>query len=299
MLLADPFSTPLVKLLPAFDDAFPGIPMVGGLCSGGTKPRQNRLQLDGESMREGAVGVAIHGPVRVQTTVSGACRAIGQPHVITRAKRHVVQELGGRKALAVVRETAAEATEKDRDLLQTSGLLIGRVVNEYKDRFGPGDFVIRGLVGVDADDGYIAIGDPQVRVGQTVQFHVRDKDAARDDFELMLEAQKLHGPGGGGAAVHQFRPGERAVRRRDQRHRAGPPGAGGHAAGGDVHRRRDRPRPGGTRSSTATPRRWRCFARRAIYSPGLARGPGRDPAIQPPASRGLYGYNRSADAAVA
>ncbi|MEX0654973.1 MAG: FIST N-terminal domain-containing protein [Phycisphaeraceae bacterium] len=197
ILLADPFSTPLVKLLPAFNDAFPGVPVVGGMASGAKRPKQNRLLLNGTVLDEGAIGVAIAGDIAVQTTVSQGCRPVGKPLVITKARRHVVQELAGRNALEVVQEMAQELDATDQELIETAGLLVGRVVNEYKSHFGRGDFLIRGLVGVDPKQGYIAIGDPQVRVGQTVQFHVRDQKTAADDFAMLLEAQRLYGPGEG------------------------------------------------------------------------------------------------------
>jgi small ligand-binding sensory domain FIST len=193
LLLADPFSTPMVKLLPAFASAFGPVPVFGGMASGAQEAGLNRMVLNGEAMRNGAVGVAIGGDIDVQTTVSQGCRAIGEPMVITRSRRHVVQELGGRNPLAALRQMVARLDPADRELLQHNGLHVGRVINEYKGRFGRGDFLIREMVDVDADDGYIAIGDPRVRTGQTVQFHVRDARSAADDFKMMLSAQKVHG----------------------------------------------------------------------------------------------------------
>ena len=196
LLLADPYSTPVARILPTFNRAWPGVPVVGGMASGADGPGGNRLLIDGQVFRDGAVGVAIGGDVRVDATVSQGCRPIGIPFVITRAKRHVVQELGGRKALGVIQEMVEELNEEDRELLR-SGLLVGRVIDEYKERFGRGDFLIRGVVGVDEDEGYIAIGDTQVRVGQTIQFHVRDQRTAEEDFSLLLSAQNLYGPASG------------------------------------------------------------------------------------------------------
>jgi len=196
-LLCDPFSTPAAGLLPSFDEALPGIPVVGGMISGGKKPKENRILINGEVRHDGAVGLAIGGQVAVQTTVSQGCRPIGRPFVITKAKRHIVQELGGRKALDVLRQTLRDLNERDRELAQTAGLQVGRVINEYKPHFGRGDFLIRGVVGVDADAGYLAIGDPQVRVGQTIQFQVRDAATARDDLAMMLDAQRVHGQADG------------------------------------------------------------------------------------------------------
>ncbi|MEM6757046.1 MAG: FIST N-terminal domain-containing protein, partial [Planctomycetota bacterium] len=204
-LLADPFTTPLVKLLPAMDRALPGVPVVGGLLSGTQKPGEHRLWVDGDLMTGGAAGFTLGDSPRrperhldITTTVSQGCRPIGRPLIITKSKRHVVQELGGRNALIVVKELADALGDDEADLVRTQGLHVGRVVDEYKDRFGPGDFLIRGLVGLDSTAGYIAIGDPMVKVGQTIQFQVRDRAAAASDLELMLDSQRMHGPAAGG-----------------------------------------------------------------------------------------------------
>ena len=197
LLLADPFSTPIVGLLPAFDAAFPGVAVVGGMASGGRQARHNRLVLGDHLIRDGAVGLAISGDIDVQTTVSQGCRPVGRPMVITQAKRHILQGLGGRNALEAVQGIAQDLSPDDQHLLQSNGIFFGRVINEYQERFGRGDFLVRNVIGVDPDEGYIAINDPQVRVGQTVQLHVRDQKAAVEDFELLLQGQRVHGPGSG------------------------------------------------------------------------------------------------------
>ncbi|GAB4191794.1 MAG: FIST C-terminal domain-containing protein [Phycisphaeraceae bacterium] len=196
-LLADPFSTPVTGLLPVFHSALGDVPIIGGMFSGARESGRNVLILNDEAMSDGAVGVAIGGAVDVQTTVSQGCRAIGRPMVITRSRRHIVQELGGRNPLMMLRQTVADLNEHDRNLIQHNGVLIGRVINEYQSRFGRGDFLIRHMIGVDADDGYIAIGDTRVRTGQTVQFHLRDAQSAEDDLRMMMAAQQVHGPADG------------------------------------------------------------------------------------------------------
>jgi small ligand-binding sensory domain FIST len=197
LLLADPFSTPMVRLLPAFGSAFGDVPVIGGLASGAAESGRNRLVLNGVEMRDGAVGVAIGGKVDVQTTVSQGCRAIGEPMVITRSRRHVVQELGGRNPLMALQHMVARLDPEDRELIQHNGLHVGRVINEYKSRFGRGDFLIRNMIGVDTDEGYLAIGDTRVRTGQTIQFHLRDARSAEDDLRMMLAAQQVHGEAAG------------------------------------------------------------------------------------------------------
>jgi small ligand-binding sensory domain FIST len=69
-------------------------------------------------------------------------------------------------------------------------VLIGTVIDEYKDRFGRGDFLVRSILGMDQKKEAIAVGDTP-RVGQTVQFHVRDAATAHEDLQLLLDAQQL------------------------------------------------------------------------------------------------------------
>lgn len=209
MLMADPFTTPVVRVLPAIPQWFPHrTPMLlGGVASGTRTAGGNRLLCNGRIARGGAVGLALGQGVHVQPTVSQGCRPIGSPVVITKTmpeKRHIVMELGGRNALGHIHEVVHSLSENDQALVQANGLLVGCVIDEYKRRFGRGDFLIRGIIGVDQDAGYIAIGDPDLRVGQTIQFQLRDAATAEQDFALMLEAQKLYDPvsdGRGGAIL--------------------------------------------------------------------------------------------------
>ena len=197
LLLADPFSTPAMRMLPAFNAALPDVPIVGGMASGAAAAGDNRLALDGKLVNEGVVGLAIGGDVTVDCTVSQGCRPIGEPHVITRCKRHIVFELGGRDAVDVVRNTVQGLSDADRDLVRANGLLVGRVIDEYKSRFGRGDFLIRKLDRCDERRRYIAIHDTAVRPGQTVQFHIRDQHTAAEDASMLLAGQEVYGPAAG------------------------------------------------------------------------------------------------------
>ncbi len=196
LLFGDPF-TPLIRLLPALNRARrtgpegkPAGVILGGLASASTKPGGNRLVLNGSVKSGGLLGVTLAGSIRIDTVVSQGCRPFGSPMVITRARHNLIFELGGRPALDVVNDLIQETSEQDRRQLQ-AGLLIGRVINEYKDRFGRDDFLIRGVMGVDPERSAIAIAD-LVRVGQTVQFHVRDARTAAEDLAMLMDAQKLH-----------------------------------------------------------------------------------------------------------
>lgn len=198
LVLADPFSTPAGRLLPQLNasratdrDGRPAGAIVGGMASGGGKAGENALLCGEVVARSGFVGVTLDGPIGVETVVSQGCRPIAENLVITRAKNNVIFELGGRPALEVFREIFESLEDDERELLQ-KGLFLGRVVSEYKDPSGRGDYLIRNVAGVNPQNGFIAVHD-LVRVGQTVRFHVRDARTAKEDLELLLTPQQLHG----------------------------------------------------------------------------------------------------------
>lgn len=184
IVLADPYTFPADQLLRALNEERPGFGVVGGLASAASAPGQNRLIVDREVRNGGAVGVLLHGGVRVRPLVSQGCRPVGSPATVTRAERNVILELGGRPPLERIRETYAGATPGERVLMQ-HGLHVGRVIDEYKSEFRRGDFLIRMVMGADPETGSIAVGD-LVEVGETVQFHVRDAESADEDLRELL-----------------------------------------------------------------------------------------------------------------
>ena len=196
LLMADPFTFPADVLLERLGEDQPGKPVLGGMASGATRPGENRLLLGPTVHRAGAVALRLSGGVRVRSVVSQGCRPIGKPMVITKAQQNVVLELGGRPALEQLRELYETLPDQERRLLET-GLQLGRVINEYQSDFTRGDFLIRNVLGWDSEAGAIAIGD-FCRVGQTVQFHVRDAGAADDDLRELLATAKSDGAAAAG-----------------------------------------------------------------------------------------------------
>ncbi len=184
LLLADPFSFPADSFVRRLNEEQPRVRLIGGMASGGSSPEQHRLLLGGQALDSGAVGVAISGPVEVRTVVSQGCRPIGSPFTVTRCDGNVVHELGGRPALERLRELIVRSGPAEQALLMR-GVQMGRVIDEHKMSFERGDFLIRSLIGVDEENGTIAISD-RVELGQTLQFHVRDAAAASEDLELLL-----------------------------------------------------------------------------------------------------------------
>jgi small ligand-binding sensory domain FIST len=197
IMLCDPFTFPVEDLLTHLNEQVAGAVVMGGVASGGLEQRQSRLFLDGRALSHGAVGV--HLPAaQIHPLVSQGCRPIGNPYTITQAAGNVIHQLGGQPPLVRLQKAASTLGDRDRELL-AQGLHVGKVINEYRAEWHQGDFLIRGVIGVDPESGAVAVGD-EVEVGQTVQFHVRDADSADEDLRRTLERERTalgdHGAAG-------------------------------------------------------------------------------------------------------
>ena len=196
ILLGDPYTFP-ADVLGELSDAAPGVPIIGGMASGGRGPGRHALVLDGDVRSFGAVGVTLGGDVRIETLVSQGCRPIGSSYIVTAAEGNVIRSLAGAPPLERLRDLFAELSPEDQERANR-GLHIGVVIDEYATEFGQGDFLIRNVIGADQNTGAVAVGD-DVHVGQTVQFHIRDASAADEDLRNALGVLELSRAGDPGA----------------------------------------------------------------------------------------------------
>ena len=199
LLLADPFSFPVDALLESLG---PESVVVGGMASGGVQPGSNRLICDGRVLDSGAVGVRFPAGIDLVPLVCQGCRPVGPPFTVTRAEGNVIHELAGVPALARIKEVY-ESVAPEEQALMSSGLLLGRVVDEYRTEFERGDFLVRGVIGGDPSTGALAVGDV-VPVGATVRLHVRDAASADEDLRVGLETARVAFGGRSAAGVVVF-----------------------------------------------------------------------------------------------
>jgi len=196
--LGDPYTFPTAEIfLPRLNEDHPGLAVVGGMASSPNGPSAGSLLLNDEAVSEGAVGVLLQGDFPWQSVVSQGCRPIGRPLVITKGEGNVIIEVGGMRPIDYLRGLYEELSVHDQQLFER-GLLLGLAITEYRDEFRSGDFLIRNLLGLDRSSGATAVND-RIRVGQTVQFQVRDGTSADEDLRQMLLHQREAGfiPQGG------------------------------------------------------------------------------------------------------
>jgi len=112
--------------------------------------------------------------------VAQGCEPIGEPYVITRGDENIVREIAGRPALTVLKD-ALESLAGDEGRWASFDVFAGLAINPAKSPLERGDFLVRALVGADQKSGAIVLGE-QIRVGQTIQFQLRDAAAASRDL---------------------------------------------------------------------------------------------------------------------
>jgi small ligand-binding sensory domain FIST len=189
ILLSDPFSVETDDLLSGLDYAFPGCTKIGGLASGGRKPRENTLYLREHVYRSGCVGVSLQGSIAVDTLVAQACRPVGEPMRVTACDDRALLEVEGRKPLDVLGGLFDALFGRDRELVGSS-LNLGIAMEPVKEAPGLGDFLIRNIIGVDYELGALAVSET-LREGMTVQFHLRDAETSEQEVGDALSTYSL------------------------------------------------------------------------------------------------------------
>lgn len=191
LVLADPFTCPVDRLIGELAGAAPELAVIGGLASSARQPGGNRLVLDGGIHADGAVAVHLPASIEVTSVVSQGCRPIGSPVTVTRSERNMLQELAGQPAFELLSDLLHDLSPEDQQLA-AQGLHVGRVVDEYRPEFTRGDFLIRAVLGGDRAAGAVAVGD-EIEVGATVQFQVRDAATADEDLEELMRGRRADG----------------------------------------------------------------------------------------------------------
>jgi len=194
--LADPYGFPVEPWLAEWNEAYPRIPIIGGLASGSGQAKgedvflfHNRSVLAPGS----AVLVGIQGAgLKIRALLSQGCRPIGEPLTITGSNANVVTALGGKPAYAALAEAYESLSDDDKARAQ-GNLFAGLASTEYIEDFKRGDFLIRTILGADAGSGVVALG-AYPRVGQTLQWQLRDRGSADADLRERLAGQHHRQP---------------------------------------------------------------------------------------------------------
>lgn len=181
---ADPRNPDLGELIAAAARSAGGF-LVGGLASS----RGTMRQVARDVVEGGVSGVVLAREVAVVSGLSQGCSPIGPPRTITACDRNVVFEIDGRPALDVLKQDLGDVLA--RRLERIGGYIHAALPVAGSDT---GDYLVRNLVGIDPDRGWIAIGD-FVAAGDSLLFVRRDRKAAEEDLARMAGQLKRRAGG--------------------------------------------------------------------------------------------------------
>jgi small ligand-binding sensory domain FIST len=187
ILFASPESTGNETWLADWDQATEHRTTVGGFAGPAPQDSSAALFINGEILTAGAVALGLEGEVTIEPLISHGCRPVGSPWTVTQAKRNIIHQIGNRPILEVLRDTLQGMSWQDQRQAR-GNIFIGLVLDEYKSSFGAGDFLVRNLAAIDPQSGAVAIATP-LRIGQNLQFQIRDAQSAASDFEQQLRAK--------------------------------------------------------------------------------------------------------------
>ena len=168
-------------LLDGLHEALGFVPVVGAVAAG-----ESVFELYATDAARGALaGVALAG-LEPMVGVAQGCMPIGEAYVVTRADGNVIQQIAGRPAREILSD-AIRALPRGEARIRRAGVFAGLAMDPAKSPLERGDFLVRNLVGIDQATGAVAVAE-RVRVGQTIQFQIRDAEASREDLTATLEA---------------------------------------------------------------------------------------------------------------
>jgi small ligand-binding sensory domain FIST len=188
IVLCNPALVNAEKWLKGWNAAYPESRCFGGLASGGSREEDLFLFHSFDSAESAALVLNFRGGVRLDGVLSQGCRPIGEPYTITSVEENLVVRIASKSAFEILEETFESLAEEEQEMAR-GNILAGLAMTEYVEEHGRGDFLVRNIIGGDPDAGVLALG-AFPRVGQTLQFQLRDKDAADEDMRRLCEAAR-------------------------------------------------------------------------------------------------------------
>lgn len=192
---------PMVKIHP--EESIKHIANIsGGYVIGGlSSSRHDHTQIAQNTVNGGTSGVVFSSDIKLATTLSQACKPVGELHTITKGQDHIIYELDDQKALEVfdqdLKTMVVKRIDRDPDqiLINENALQdIDSVPEEYRHLFegemhvafsnvqaDTKNYLVRNIVAVDQENGAIAVSQ-HVNKGEHMMFVKRSPEILKDDL---------------------------------------------------------------------------------------------------------------------
>ena len=185
IIYSDPLSINVQNILSGFDFAYRDAFKSGALASGGTQEGGNALFINDQVKRSGLIGLTLSTDVNANAKITQACRPIGDPMIVTRARNNVIYGVGENTPLNVLGDLFETLDEYSRSLM-SNNLAVGIAANQLLGEHFPGDFLIRNITAVSELEGSISVGE-NIQEGQLIQFQLIDPKVGREDLKFVTD----------------------------------------------------------------------------------------------------------------
>lgn len=187
VLFPDAYNGQPGRLFHGIEEHLGFVPVVGaGPSENGTQGRT--YQFCGENVTTNALsGLLLTGPFECAIGITQGCQPVTEPMVITKAKGNLIFEIDNRPAFDIfARVIKGPLLEDLRRAL--AFVFAGLPADPKQNSVGPGDYLVRNIVGLDPQKGILALAEG-VFEGEKMVFTFRDAQRAREDLNQMLHRQ--------------------------------------------------------------------------------------------------------------
>ena len=153
-----------------------------GYLTGGLTSSASHMYQIADTITEGQLsGVVFNDQVEVLTGLTQSCSPIGPTHTLTDCEAHMAISIDNKPALDVFKQDIGEVLARDID--RAAGYIFAGFPVKGSDT---GDYLVRTIVGLNMDQGMLAIGE-HLKTDSQILFCRRDGQTAIDDMNRMLE----------------------------------------------------------------------------------------------------------------
>lgn len=180
----DPRNGQLPQLIQQLPDRIGNGYLVGGLTSSHSYYYQVA-----DTITEGSLsGVIFDEHIPLVTGLTQGASPLGKVYQLTECDGNIAITIDQRPALDVLKEAIGEVLA--RDLSRIGGYIFAGFPVQGADT---NDYLVRNLLGIDPENGVIAIGE-YLQAGTPIMFCKRDRNSAEEDLHRMVD--RVHGRAG-------------------------------------------------------------------------------------------------------
>ncbi|MGH7768868.1 MAG: FIST signal transduction protein [Candidatus Binatia bacterium] len=183
----DAYNSQPRALFRGLEDSSGFVPLVGaGSSENGSQGKT--FQLYGQTIATNALaGFSLSGRFTSRIGITQGCQPVSAPMTITKTEGNLILEIDNRPAFEVFSRIVKGP------LLENLGralayIFVGLPVDTGKNSVGPGEYLVRNIVGLDPRAGVLAVAE-EIFEGERIVFTLRDAEKAREDLGQMLQRQ--------------------------------------------------------------------------------------------------------------